>query len=100
MGKPVFVLLKKYFYVVNGFDTPITPDGYDVLLFGSYDDAKEKALAWCAQLARNVATLCDCGELSAAASQGDDLVMQCCGNECFYNAYVRVIAEIYQKYVL
>ena len=100
MEKPIFVVLRKYFYVVNGIDTPFTPDGSDVLLFGSYNDAKAHALTWCERLARRVFTLCDCGELSAAACQCDNLVMQCVGRECLDNMYVRVRAEVYQKYVL
>lgn len=100
MEKPIFVVLRKYFYVVNGIDTPFTPDGGDIMLFGSYEAAKAHALTWCGRLARRVSTLCDCGELSAAACQCDNLVMQCVGRECHDNMYVRVGCEVYQKYVL
>lgn len=100
MEKPVFVVLRKYYHVVGGVVAPFSPDGGDILLFGSYDAAKASAIKWCGQLSPRVSTLCDCGELSAAACQCDNLVMQCRGNECFDNAYVRVVAEVYQKYVL
>lgn len=100
MNKPVFVVLRKYYHVVYGVVTPFSPDGGDILLFSSYDAAKEYALTWCSRLASQVSTLCDCGELSPSACQCDNLVMQCFGRECFDNAYVRVVAEIYQKDVL
>ena len=100
MKKPVFVVLRKYFYVVNGVDTPFTPDGGDIVLFGSYESAKEAALNWCRRFAKNVSTLCDYGEISAAACQIDDMVMQCVGRDCYDGLYMRVGAEVYQKYVL
>lgn len=100
MEKPVFVVLRKYFSFANGFDTPFPCDGGDIKLFGSYEDAKEHALTWCERLAGSVSTLCDCGELPAAACQIDNLVMQCVGRDCSYPLYVRVVAEVYQKYVL
>lgn len=100
MKKPVFVVLRKYFSVANGFDTPFTSDGGDILLFDSYEGAKAHALTWCERLARCVSTLCDCGELSPAACQIDNLVMKCVGRDCSYPLYVRVVAEVYQKYVL
>lgn len=100
MEKPIFVVLRKYFYEKNGIDTPFTPDGSDVMLFGSYDDAKEYALSWCGRLARRVSTPVDCGELSAVACQSATLVLHCIGLECYVKMYARVSAEIYQKYVL
>lgn len=100
MEKPIFVVLRKYFYVVNGIDTPFTPYGGDIMLFESYEGAKAFALKWCGRLARKVSTICEHGELSAAACKCDNLVMQCVGRECVYNMYVCVCAEIYQKYVL
>lgn len=100
MDKPIFVVLRKYYHLCGGYVSPFSPDGGDILLFDSYDDAKAFALKWCGRLAPRVSVLCDCGELSAAACKCDNLVMQCRGNECFDNTYVRVIAEVYQKYVL
>lgn len=100
MENPIFVVLRKYFYAVNGIDTPFTPDGGDIMLFGSYEAAKEHALTWCGRMARRVSLLCDCGELSAAACQCDYLVLQCVGHECYDNWCVRVGCEVYQKYVL
>lgn len=100
MEKPVFVVLRKYFYVVNGIDTPFTPDGGDIVLFGSYESAKEASLKWCHHFAKNVTTLCDYGEISAVACIIDEMVMQCVGRECYDGLYMRVSAEVYQKYVL
>lgn len=100
MKKTVFVVLRKYYHVVNGVVAPFSTYGGDILLFSSYDEAMESALAWCGRLASQVSTLCDFGELSPSACQCDTLVMQCYGRECFDNAYVRVVAEIFQKYVL
>lgn len=100
MEKPVFVVLKKYFHVVNGIDTPFTPDGGDIMLFGSYDEAKESALKWCEYFSHDVFTYCDNGELPAAPCNYDNLVMQCVGSKCYELHLVRVVAEVYQKYVL
>lgn len=100
MKKPVFVVLRKFYHVERGVYSPFSPDGGDILLFNSYDTARESALSWCARLSAQVSTLCECGELPEAPCQYDNLVMQCLGRECYDNVYVRVIAEIYQKYVL
>ena len=100
MEKPIFVVLRKYFCVVNGINRPFAPDGGDILLFGSYEAAKAHALTWCGLLARSISLLCDCGELPAAACQCDSLVMQCIGRECHDNIFVSISAEVYQKYVL
>lgn len=100
MKKPVFVVLKKYFHVVSGYDTPFTPANSDIELFRSYEAAKECALSWCNTMARQVDVLCDCGALSEAASQCDNLVMQCVGYNCYGSLYVRIGADNYQKYVL
>lgn len=100
MKKPVFVLLKKYFYSVNGVDTPFTSDGGDVLLFENYETAKVQALKWCSNLANQVSLFVDVGELPEPACQIDNLVMQCIGRNCNDIACVRIVAEIYQKYVL
>lgn len=100
MEKPVFVVLRKYFHVVNGACVPFVLDGGDVELFGTYDAAKESALKWCENLAHDVFTYCDIGELPAAPCQYDNLVLQCIGSECSVPCIVRVVAEVYQKYVL
>lgn len=100
MKKPVFVVLKKYFYSVRGVDTPFTSDGGDILLFGSYEEAKKQALKWCSDLAEQVNLLSDIGELPEAACQIDNLVMQCVGHGCYGVVFVRIGAEIYQKYVI
>lgn len=100
MNKPVFVVLRKYYHFVYEVVAPFSPDGGDILLFSSYDAAKESALTFCSRMASQVSAFCDCGELTPSACQCDNLVMQCFGWECFDDAYVRVVAEIYQKYVL
>lgn len=100
MKKPVFVLLRKYFHVVKGECVPFFLDGGDVELFESYDAAKESALKWCETLAHDVFTYCDIGELPSAPCQFDNLVFQCIGNESCVPFIKRVVAEIYQKYVL
>ena len=100
MGKPVFVVLKKYFYSVGAIDTPFTSDGDDILLFNSFEDAKVNALAWCGRWARKVYELVDYGVLSEIACQHDNLVLQSSGSDCYDKAYSRVVVEIYQKYVL
>lgn len=100
MKKPVFVLLRKYFHVVSGSCVPFVLDGGDVMLFETYDAAKESALKWCEQFAHDVFTYCDIGELPDAPCQFDNLVMQCIGSECCVPVIVRVVAEIYQKYVI
>lgn len=100
MEKPIFVLLRKYFHVVNGACVPFVLDGGDVELFGSYDAAKESALKWCENLSRDVFSYCDIGELPAAPCQCDNLVFQCIGRESCVPVIVRVVAEIYQKDVL
>lgn len=100
MKTPVFVVLKKYFYSAHGVDTPFTSDGGDILLFGSYEEAKKQALKWCCNLAEQVNLLCDVGELHEAACQIDNLVMQCVGHGCHDVVCVLISAEIYQKYVL
>lgn len=100
MEKPVFVVLRKYYRSERGVYSPFSPDGGDVLLFGTYEAAKENALTWCSRMARNVSTLCECGELPAAACQYDNLVMQCLGRDCYDGGFTRLIAEVYQKYVL
>lgn len=100
MEKPVFVVLKKYYRRVYDVVIPFSPDGGDIVLFSSYDEAKEYALSWCRRVSSQVSTLCECGELSPSACQCDNLAMQCIGRECFDTACVRVVAEIYQKYVL
>lgn len=100
MKKPVFVVLKKYYHYVNGACVPFVLDGGDVNLFGSYDEAKKSAKEWCENLAHDVFTFCDIGELPEAPCQYDNLVMQCIGSECCVPVIVRVVAEIYQKYVL
>lgn len=100
MKKRVFVVLKKYFYSIHGVDVPYTPDGGDILLFDSYDVAKAKALDWCSCLAEQVSVLTDVGELPDAACQIDSLVMQCLGRSFYGVSCERVVAEVYQKYVL
>lgn len=79
---------------------PFCPDGGDILLFGSYDEAKESALKWCRGMADDVICLSDCGELPDVACQIDNLVLQCLGRFCSDDSYERVEVEIYQKYVL
>lgn len=100
MKKPVFVVLKKYFYSVRGVDTPFTTDGGDIALFDSYDEAKQQALRWCRNLAEQVSMLTDVGELPESACQIDNLVMQCVGRGFVDVSCERIGAEIYQKYVL
>lgn len=94
------MLLRKCFYVSSGVDVCFTPDGGDIELFSSYDDAKLYALSWCELMAREVSTYRDSGELSEAERQCDDLVMWCVGRDCYDRMYSRVGCEIYQKYVL
>lgn len=100
MEKPIFVVLRKYFFVSHNIDTPCTSDGGDILLFGSYEAAKENALTWCGRMASQVVAFCDIGELPASACQLDNLVFQCVGRECHDTLYTRVSCEIFQKYVL
>lgn len=100
MKKPVFVVLRKYFHVVNGACVPFVFDGGDVELFGSYDEAKESALKFCERLSRDVFIYYDIGEMLAGPCQYGCLVMQCIGNESTVPCVERVVAEIYQKYVL
>ena len=100
MKKPIFVVLRKYFSSAKGFDTPFTSDGGDISLFDSFDDARDAALSWCSRWAKSVSVLRDCGELSDAACQCDNWVFQCVGTDCTYPLYVRVVADIFQKYVL
>ncbi len=100
MEKPIFVVLRKYYHDVRGVYSPYSPDGGDVLLFDTYEAAKDNALTWCSQMARSVLTLCECGELSPSACLTDNLVMQLVGKDCYDAGFSRLIIEVYQKYVL
>lgn len=100
MKNPVFVVLRKYYHLVNGSVCPYSTDGGDIHLYDSYDDAKAAAIKWCSVWCSQVHTLCDCSELPASACQIDNLVFQCFGQNCYDNAYFRVAVDIYQKYVL
>lgn len=100
MERPIFVVLRKGFHTVNGFDVAFCPDGMDVRLFFDYAKALEDAKAWCECFADDVEILSDCGELSRAAANYDDLCAQVVGCRCSVPFYTRVGAEVYQKYIL
>jgi hypothetical protein len=100
MERPIFVVLRKAFHQVAGYDVSYCPCGQDVQLFLSYDAAMKAALAWCHATAKRVEVCESLGEISRASAQYGDLVAQIVGNECTDRFSKRIGCEIYQKYVL
>lgn len=100
MERPLFVVLRKAFHALEGYDVAFCPDGGDVRLFFSYDSALKDALAWCNACARDVETVMSLGEISKPSAQYADIVAQIVGYRCFDKAVRRVSVEILQKYVL
>lgn len=100
MKKPVFVVLRKYFAVVDGVSIPFTTCGTDIQVFESFEEAKASVMRWAESMGKEQHVFCDNGELSRAAAQTDDLVFCVSVSRCVSRFFANVGADIYQKYVL
>lgn len=100
MKKPVFVVLRKYFSFVNGVHTPFTCAGSDIDIFESFEEAKASVLRWAESMGKEQHVFCDCGELSEASAQCDNLVFCVSVSRCVSRNFANVGASVYQKYVL
>lgn len=100
MEKPIFIVVKKYFHMLCGYDVPFTPDWHDVDVYASYDEAVNAVMRWSEGIGHTRTLLIDVGELSRAAAQCDCLVYSLSVNNCYSRHFAHAGAEIFQKYVL
>ena len=100
MKKPVFVVLRKYFALVNGVYTPFTTDSADVEIYESFEEAKASVIRWAESMGKDQYVFCDYGVLSRAAEQCGNLVFCVSVSRCFSRYFVDCVADIYQRHVL
>lgn len=100
MKKPVFVVLRKYFALVNGVHTPFTTNSPDIQIFESFEEAQVSVLSWAEGMGKEISVFCDYGELPRVADLCGDLVFCISVSRCFTLYFANVVADIYQKYVL
>lgn len=100
MEKPVFVVLRKYFASVNSMPSTFSTNGSHILIFESFEEAKASVMRWAESMGKEQHVFCDCGELSRASAQVDDLVFCVFVSRCVSRYLANVGADIYQKYVL
>lgn len=100
MEKPVFLVLRKYFHGLCGYDVPFTTCDNDVDVYASFAEAKDAAIRWARDMGREVNVFLDTGEVSRAACQYDAVVFSLCVTECFSSHFWTCGASIYQKYVI
>lgn len=100
MEKPIFVVLRKYFRLVDGVHTPFCPAGSDIAVFASFEEAKVSVMRWAVDMGKEQHVLCDWGELPRPACECDELVFSVSVSHCFTQVFANVGADILQKYVL
>lgn len=100
MDNPFFLVIHRFYHVIDVCRVPYTLLSSDAVCFSDYDKAKGHAVSWLVAVCDSFDVRCDWGVLTRASCRIDDVCFDAVSVKPFDSLYSHVGVTIFQKYVL